>query len=166
MLHLLTLALAPALAAGLAPGPPAPALRQPAPQQRRVHVVWSNHLDIGFDGIAPQIGYDHAVINKYFHEYFPRAVRLAQDMRQDGGGDAFGEPPSDCGSQSAGTVAASVHCSCVRPGPAVYTTQSFLVSLYFDCPPGMGLRCPGAGERAALEAAIRRGDITWHAHPQ
>lgn len=40
-----------------------------------VHVVFSNHLDIGFDGIDPVLGTDDAVINKYFDEYFPRAVR-------------------------------------------------------------------------------------------
>lgn len=42
---------------------------------KTVHVVFSNHLDIGFDGIDPALGTDDAVINKYFDEYFPRAVR-------------------------------------------------------------------------------------------
>jgi hypothetical protein len=42
---------------------------------KTVHIVFSNHLDIGFDGIGKQLGTDDAVINKYFDEYFQRAVR-------------------------------------------------------------------------------------------
>jgi hypothetical protein len=52
---------------------------------KTVHIVFSNHLDIGFDGIDPQLGTDDAVINKYFDEYFPRAVRdldAARDSKQ------------------------------------------------------------------------------------
>jgi hypothetical protein len=50
---------------------------KPGPEDhggKTVHVVFSNHLDIGFDGIDPQLGTDDAVINKYFDVYFPRAV--------------------------------------------------------------------------------------------
>jgi hypothetical protein len=43
---------------------------------KTVHIVYSNHLDIGFDGIGKQLGTDDAVINKYFDEYFQRAVRV------------------------------------------------------------------------------------------
>lgn len=43
--------------------------------------------------------------------------------------------------------------------------QAYLISLYMDCPPGMGLHCPSAEKRAAVEAAIRKGVITWHAFP-
>jgi hypothetical protein len=43
--------------------------------------------------------------------------------------------------------------------------QAYLISLYMDCPPGMGLHCPSAEKRAAVEAAIREGVITWHAFP-
>ena len=43
--------------------------------------------------------------------------------------------------------------------------QSYLVSLFLDCPPGMGLHCPSAEARAAVEAGIRAGAITWHAFP-
>lgn len=31
----------------------------------------------GFDNIEPLIGYDNNVLNKYFNEYLPRAVRGA-----------------------------------------------------------------------------------------
>lgn len=43
--------------------------------------------------------------------------------------------------------------------------QSWLVSLYLDCPPGLGLHCPTATAIAAFEDAVRRGDIYWHAYP-
>lgn len=32
--------------------------------------------DVGFDGINPTLGTDDNVINKYFSEYFPAAVRI------------------------------------------------------------------------------------------
>ena len=44
--------------------------------------------------------------------------------------------------------------------------HSWLVSIFFDCPPGVpGLRCPNATNRALIDAAIRAGDIWWHALP-
>lgn len=47
----------------------------------------------------------------------------------------------------------------------VYTTHAYLLSLFLDCPPGMGLRCPGPVLRAKVLNGALRGDITWHAHP-
>lgn len=32
--------------------------------------------DIGFDGIAPYVGFDNTVINTYFDVFFPKAVRF------------------------------------------------------------------------------------------
>jgi len=49
--------------------------------------------------------------------------------------------------------------------PALLVPQAYLVSLFLDCPPGMGLHCPGVEARAEVEAAIRSGVITWHAFP-
>ena len=68
----------------------------------KVHLIFSNHLvsksprrvfpssmhalsvlichcsqDVGFDGISPVPGTDDNVINKYFTEYFPQAVRVS-----------------------------------------------------------------------------------------
>ncbi len=40
-----------------------------------IHIVFSCHLDIGFDGITPYVGFDNTVINTYFDVYFPKAVR-------------------------------------------------------------------------------------------
>jgi hypothetical protein len=46
-----------------------------------------------------------------------------------------------------------------------YTTHSWLLSLFLDCPPGMGLLCPNATAVEDLKAAISKGYITWHAAP-
>ena len=55
-----------------------------------------------------------------------------------------------------------------RGGPErlQFMAQSWIVSLFLDCPPGLaGVRCPTPGERANLTTAIARGYITWHAYP-
>ena len=52
---------------------------------RHVHLVFSNHLDVGFGGIRPQPGFDNLVLDKYFHEYFPRAIAVAAELRARGG---------------------------------------------------------------------------------
>jgi hypothetical protein len=52
-----------------------------------------------------------------------------------------------------------------RAGTRPFPTQSYYLSLYFDCPPGMGLTCPTPAEKAAARAAIVAGDITYHAFP-
>lgn len=43
--------------------------------------------------------------------------------------------------------------------------QAYLVSLYLDCPPGMGIHCPNDDDRARFADAVHRGDIYWHAFP-
>ena len=43
--------------------------------------------------------------------------------------------------------------------------QSYYLDFYLDCPPGMGFSCPTAKQQDALRAAIKKGDITWHAFP-
>lgn len=35
--------------------------------------------------------------------------------------------------------------------------------MFFNCPPAVGARCPSEATVRLVEAAIRRGDITWHA---
>ena len=51
-----------------------------------VHVVFSCHLDVGF-GIFPTTtpGLDSTVLNTYFHEHFPNAIRVAEELRSRGG---------------------------------------------------------------------------------
>jgi len=107
-----------------------------------VHVVFSNHLDVGFDGI-PNLGYSINVINTYFDVYFPRAITTANQMRQKHTGDRY-----------------------------IWLTQSWLVSLYLDCPsefpsplPGVTLHCPNTTQLTQFQQALRQGDIIFHAFP-
>ncbi|KAF6255451.1 hypothetical protein COO60DRAFT_212733 [Scenedesmus sp. NREL 46B-D3] len=98
-----------------------------------VHVVFSNHLDVGFTDL------DNEVINLYFHTHYPAAIRLATKLQ---------ESPDN------------------RHGDRFrYLTHSWLLSLFFDCPPGLGVRCPNATHVADVKAAIEDGVITWHAMP-
>jgi len=120
-------------ASSYAGAPPRPAW---ADKVDTVHLIFSNHLDIGFDGIDPEVGYDFNVVNKYFDVYFPRALATAEHFRDLGGSERF-----------------------------VWTTHSYLVSLYLDCPVGMGFHCPDAAAQAALREGIAAGDVTWHAFP-
>lgn len=47
-----------------------------------------------------------------------------------------------------------------------FMAQSWIVSMFLDCPPGIpGLVCPSAGEKANFTDAVARGYITWHAYP-
>lgn len=47
----------------------------------------------------------------------------------------------------------------------IYMAQPWILSMYLDCPKGMGFTCPDPGDVAKLEAGIRRGDITWNGFP-
>ena len=76
------------------------------------------------------------VINKYFSEYFPTAARLGAELAENASGPQL-----------------------------KWMTQSYLVSLYLDCPTGYGLKCPTAAEVSTVRAAITAGWITWHAFP-
>jgi hypothetical protein len=100
------------------------------------HSCCSTLQDIGYNGIAPELGYDANVINKYFDWYFPIAVRL---------GDWFAHHPG--------------------PESHIYTAHSFLVSLYLSCPPNMGLNCPTLERQAEFRQAVSKGYITWTALP-
>jgi len=76
------------------------------------------------------------VVNKYFDVFFPEAILTASLLRELGGDERL-----------------------------VFTTHSYLVSLYLDCPPNMGLHCPSERAQKDFTDAIMRGDITWHAFP-
>eukprot|EP01117_Protostelium_nocturnum_P008713 TRINITY_DN3123_c0_g1_i1.p1 TRINITY_DN3123_c0_g1~~TRINITY_DN3123_c0_g1_i1.p1 ORF type:complete len:723 (-),score=236.00 TRINITY_DN3123_c0_g1_i1:54-2222(-) len=114
---------------------------------KTVHIVWMNHLDIGFT-IPGGIGYTINVVNKYFKEYFPLAVSIAETLRSK-------YPNAD--------------------GPRlIYTTHPWLVANYLDCKNAglpilkninVTLYCPTDDEVTKFKAAVKRGDITWHAFP-
>eukprot|EP01059_Diplonema_ambulator_P032373 TRINITY_DN631_c0_g1_i1.p1 TRINITY_DN631_c0_g1~~TRINITY_DN631_c0_g1_i1.p1 ORF type:complete len:717 (+),score=259.27 TRINITY_DN631_c0_g1_i1:248-2152(+) len=46
-----------------------------------------------------------------------------------------------------------------------FLAQSYYISLYLDCPEGMGLRCPDARRQDDLRKAIKEGKILYHAYP-
>ncbi|XP_041366373.1 uncharacterized protein LOC121381225 [Gigantopelta aegis] len=107
----------------------------------KVHIVFMNHLDVGFNGIAPELGFINNILNKYFQVYFPRAIQQAMTL------EALGFKEK-----------------------LVYTTHPWLVSLYLDCPPnlnlsGIVLQCPNKTSVDIFKKAVDLGIITWHAGP-
>ena len=76
------------------------------------------------------------IVNEYFDKYFPAAIKNAQDLRKLGGKERL-----------------------------VFTTHPFLVHLYYNCYPALGLHCPSQVQLEDFTAAINRGDIVWHAFP-
>lgn len=76
------------------------------------------------------------ILDLWFHKHFPRAAALGAELARNASGPQL-----------------------------QFTAQSWLISLYFDCPSGLGFRCPTAAEKRAVERAIRAGYITWHAFP-
>ena len=113
---------------------------EPEPEEiERVHVVFMNHLDVGFSGgtnYPELLGYASQVIDLYLNAYFPKAINASRTLREEGSEDAF-----------------------------VYTTKGWLVSMMMDCPAGFGFECPDAAAVADFERAVADGDITWHAFP-
>jgi hypothetical protein len=107
-----------------------------------VHVINSCHLDIGFKDSSVNI------INLYFDHHLPKAASVGRQLRQ----LRRAHPTST--------------------GPNGYTDdklnfmfQSWVISMYFDCPPHLGLHCPNSTARTNIRSAIDAGDITWHAFP-
>lgn len=101
-----------------------------------VHLVISNHFDCGFAGIDPQLGYAVDVVNKYFDVYFPMAISNGKQLAQD---------PYNL--------------------PFTWMTQSWLISLYFDCPLNMGLHCPNQTMKDYIQYGIDQRYIYWHGFP-
>jgi hypothetical protein len=51
------------------------------------------------------------------------------------------------------------------PAQLKFMAQSWIVSLYTDCPVNAGLECPSAEALANFTEAVTQGWITWHAFP-
>ncbi len=114
---------------------------QKIPDVKEVHVIFMNHLDVGYNGIK-RTGFINNVLNVYFDEYFPRAVELGATL--------------------------SLNASSNRQ--FIYTTHPWLVYLYLNCPANLTLNnirlhCPSPGNVSVFEAAISKGYIRWHAGP-
>ena len=120
---------------------------------QKVHIVLSNHLDVGYTDLAAAAGEGIAdawlrkygspaiaptVIRQYFDEFFPRAARVGAELHAKNGTSLK------------------------------WMAQSWLLNLFLDCPASikeLGLTCPDAGAVKAIEAAIEAGHITWQAFP-
>jgi hypothetical protein len=121
---------------------------------RRVYVVFSSHLDIGYTGGTATKDAKLAVdvINDNFDQLFPRAVATAAALR-------------------------------AKNMTYGWMTHSWLASIYVNCTQlGLSYRrkvaaalpgnrtiedvhCPNEDQLAVFRAAVRRGDIGWHAYP-
>jgi hypothetical protein len=116
--------------------------------------------DIGFDGIGSELGFDNNVFNKYFDDHIPRAVRNVPTT------------PARSTSTSSNSRSCMLQielASWARQNLSdkgfIWTTQPYLLSMFLECPEGMGLHCPAPPAVLAVEESIRRGDISWHALP-
>jgi hypothetical protein len=128
----------------------APVPFDPRRDVKKVHVQFCHHLDVGLDiGLKLTedcVGFATKIIQRYFDEFIPRAIKLANEVRAKGSKDTF-----------------------------AYTMHPWILSLYVDCDPWTiedgcplnpgTLRCPSKAELGAFDAAVRRGDILWAASP-
>ena len=131
-----------------------------------VHVVFMNHLDIGYGGGHLHVGFVNNVLNLYFNQYFPRAIDIASQM-------------SDYNSTTKTTTNINTNTNSNsndtkyknnNNGGFIYTTHPWLVSMYLECPKNfvlsnIELQCPNDTEISKFKDAISKGWITWHASP-
>ena len=125
--------------------PPSPPASSPSTTSvSTVHVIISNHLDVGFNtvGTDPWRWLAADVLDEYFRTYFPRALQVARDL--------------------AAMVANGTN---PHNDTLTWTTHPWLVSLYLDCPPDMGYYCPTEEEKAAFIGGVQDRTVTWHAFP-
>ena len=114
-------------------------MKQPKPNViTDVHIIAMNHLDVGYNGI-PGLGLINNILNRYFQVYFPRAITVAQALRDHNG-----------------------------PERLIYTTHAWLVSMYLHCPSNFTLSdilliCPSPSDVQSFKDAVTKGDIVWHA---
>jgi hypothetical protein len=105
----------------------------------RVHLVFMNHLDVGYNGI-PITGFISNILNIYFHQHFPRAVSVAATMRATSQQRFI---------YTTHPWLVSLYLDC--PPNLVLA----------DIP----LVCPTPAEIALFRAAVAAGDVTWHRGP-
>ena len=105
------------------------------PYVDHVHVVFMNHLDVGY---ASFIG---NILNEYFQTYFPRAIRLAAEVEMWHKNETF--------IYTTHPWLVSMYIDCPP-------------NLIFN---GIPVQCPSKDEIAAFEKGIDKGHIAWHAGP-
>ena len=142
MYHLLGLGLA------FAGGQNAPPLAAAPEDVHTAHLLFSHHLDvglnIGLDVTEFCLGFATKIVQEYFDDFIPRAIRLANELRD--GPDRF--------VYTVHPWIVSLYVDCVP------------WSVPDGCPlnPGL-LRCPSEAQVAAFDAAVRRGDLVWADSP-
>lgn len=93
-----------------------------AKRLKKIHLLFKTHLDVGYTDYAAKVK------EKYFRDYFPKALKTAQTLRWRGMDERF-----------------------------VWTIGAWPVYEYL-------LEAKGK-DRKVMEAALKRGDITWHGLP-
>lgn len=76
------------------------------------------------------------IVALWFEQHFPRAYTIGMQLKALGGAPQM-----------------------------KFMTQSWLVSLYLNCPSGMGLPCPNATMLAQFNESVANGFLTWHTFP-
>ena len=105
-----------------------------------VHLLSMSHIDVGYHlGFSDSFARIIEVLQAYVDIFFPRAIAIARALRDLGGQERL-----------------------------LYTSHSWLLSLYLHCPAnltlsGETLRCPTPDAVAELRAALQIGDIYFHA---
>jgi hypothetical protein len=79
------------------------------------------------------------IINLYFDHHLPKAATVGRSLRATPG--AFSDDKLS------------------------FMFQSWVISMFFDCPTGLGLHCPNATAVSSVRDAVEIGDIVWHAFP-
>ena len=114
-----------------------------------VHLVFSHHLDVGLNEGVRYVGFCAGfatkIVQEYFDVFIPRAIRVAEELRDD------------------------------DRHRFAYTIHPWIASLYVDCVPWEisdgcphnpgKLVCPTAAQVSAFDAAVRRGDLLWADSP-
>ena len=106
-----------------------------------VHVVFSNHFDLGYRAYQPDGDFAWQVMNQTLHVWLPRALEYERRMLSF---NSSVNPHNDS---------------------FVWMTQPYILSNLIACPPFMNFTCPSPQLRREVLAAMRRGSITWHAFP-
>ena len=156
---------------------------------RKVHIVWMNHLDVGYTNDIT------SVMNLYWHQ-----VHLSLSSSPSPSSLNCNVSRKQCTTLILNLISELQYFpQAVATGTAVnvpgknpqwkYTSHSYLLDLFFDCPPNIGLhcnnktthhssvgaptpdfhpqcvQCPNSTELETVRQGIKDGVITWHAFP-
>jgi hypothetical protein len=113
-----------------------------------VHLVFSHHLDVGLNKALQFAefcnGFATKIVQQYFDDFIPRAIRLAKELDKDEDSFAYTLHP----------WIASLYVDCVP------------WDVPDGCPLNPGkLRCPSKAEVSEFDDAVRRGHLLWADSP-